>query len=266
MMDTSVYRLRSTFSTRAAALGLLTMLAALSSACASDPTAPTPNPVPQSLEVYTGVLAPGGSISSIFSLNQQTSVQVMFAGAVTGSPRRSVSPALRLELQVWDGSGCAEKYVNETAPRMTAALHAFLEAGSYCVALSDTLGTLTEPVEITLRVVAPALVRTGGEGGTAEYSSTIAPGGTTSRTFQASEQGPVSLTLTGLSAATEVGLGLGVLATDGSGCRLTQIVHTLPGETPQITTRVDAGNYCAMVFDTGGIMRPETFSMKIVYP
>jgi hypothetical protein len=267
MMDTSAYRLRSTLLTRAAALGLMTMVAAMSTACAADPTAPTPSPLPQSLEVYTGVLSPGGSVSRFVSLNSQTSMQVMFAGAVTGSPKRSVSPTLRLELQAWDGSQCVEKYVNDTAPRMTAALHAYLDQGSYCVALSDPLGSLTEPVEFVLRVAAPALIRTGLDGGTAEFTSTVIPGGTTDRTFLASQQGQVALTLTGLSAGdTEVGLGLGVMANDGGGCRLTQIVYTRPGTSPQLTTRVDAGSYCAMVFDTGNLVRPETFTMTIVYP
>lgn len=267
MMDTSTLPLRSTLLTRAAALALVPIMAVASAACSSDPTAPTPDPVVQSLEVYAGPLDPGGTSTYLFSLNQRTTVQVMLAGVVTGAPLRSISPTLRVELRVWNGSECEVRYSLDTAPRMTAALHAFLDAGTYCAMVTDALGTLTEPVGATVRITAPALISTGTEPGSAVFTSTITPAGTTSRTFVASTQGTATVTLTSLSAGSvQVGLGLGLIATDGGGCRLTQIVHTVPGTSPQLTARIDPGDYCAMVFDTGGITRPESFSFTLTHP
>lgn len=267
MMDTSTLPLRSTLLARAAALVLVPIMAVASAACASDPTAPTPDPVIQSLEVYSGPLDPGGTSTYLFSLSQRATVQVMLAGVVTGAPMRSIAPTLRVELKAWNGSECEVRYSLDTAPRMTAALHAYLDPGTYCATVTDALGTLTETVGATVRITAPALIRTGGEPGTAEFASTVAPAGTTSRTFVASTQGMAALTLTSLSAgAVEVGLGVGLMSTDGGGCRLTQIVHAVPGTAPQLTARIDPGDYCAMVFDTGGITRPESFSLTIVHP
>lgn len=256
--------MRHTLTSRFAFLPLIAAVL-LTGACASDLTAPTPDPLEQSVEVYAGPLDPGGTSTYLFTLGQTGTVQLMLAGVVLGDPIRSISPVMRLEIQRWSGSACEPFLAIDTAPRLTAALHGYLESGSYCATVSDP-GNLTEPVGVTLRIVAPALLRTGGEPGTAVFASTITPGGRATRSFEASVQGLVTITLDSLSAgAVDMGLGLGVISPDGSGCKLAQIVQAGPGGTP-LTARIDPGAYCATLFDVGNLTKNETFSMTIRYP
>jgi hypothetical protein len=263
-MEIPLIPMRHTLTSRFVFL-LLIAAALLTGACASDPTAPTPNPPEQSVEVYAGPLDPGGTSTYLFTVGETGSVQLMLAGVVLGDPIRSLSPVMRLQIQRWSGTECEPFLTVDTAPRLTAALHGYLEAGSYCATVSDP-GNLTEPVGVTLRIVAPALLRTGGEPGTAVFASTITPGGRATRSFEASVQGPVTITLDSLSAgAVDMGLGIGVVAPDGSGCKLAQIVRVGPGGSP-LTARIDAGDYCATLFDVGNLTKNETFSMTIRYP
>jgi len=256
--------MRYTIPSRFAVLAVVAALV-VTSACASDPTAPTPNPVTQSLEVYSGPLEPGGTSTYLFTLNQTTSVQLMLVGVLVDNPLRSISPVLRMEIGPWDGTACVPSHTVETEPRLTAALHAWLEPGTYCASLVDP-GTLTEPVGATMRIVAPALIRTGGSAGTATFTNTITPGGRASRSFEVSQAGTVTITLNSYSAGVEAAIGIGVLSPDGSGCRLGRIVRGLAGPSPQITTRVDPGTFCASVFDAGNLTENATFSMTIVHP
>jgi hypothetical protein len=265
MMDIASIPMRLTFSSRFAWL-ILVLVTVLTSACASDPTAPTPDTLNPSVEVYSGPLDPGGTSTYLFTNNGTTTVQLMLAGVLLDSPLRSIAPVLRLQIGKWNGTGCDTITTVDTAPRLTAALHAYVESGSYCAIVSDP-GSLTSTAGVTLRIAAPALLRTGGEPGAATFSSTITPSGSATRTFEASVQGPATVAVTSLSAgAVEAGLGLGVMASDGSGCKLAQIVRVVPGVSPPLTARVDAGQYCAMLFDVGNFTKNETFSMTIGYP
>lgn len=256
--------MRYTLPSRFAVLAIMAVLV-VTSACADDPTAPTPNPISQSLEVYSGPLDPGGTSTYLFTLNQTTTVQLMLAGVVVDGPLRSLSPVLRMQVGAWDGTACVPRHEIDTAPRLTAALHAWLEPGTYCASLVDP-GSLTETVGATMRIVAPALIRTGGSAGTVTFTNTITPGGSASRSFEASVAGTVTLTLNSFSTGAEVAIGIGVLSPDGSGCRLGHIVRVSPGGSPQITTQVDPGGFCATVFDAGNLTQNATFSMTIVHP
>jgi hypothetical protein len=265
MMATLSIPMRHTLTSRFVSLALL-VVSLLTAGCASDPTAPTPTPLEQSLEVYAGPLDPGGTSTYLFTIGQTGTVQLMLAGVVLDNPIRSISPVMRLQISKWSGTECETLHQVDTVPRLTAALHAYLEPGSYCASVSDP-GSLTEPVGVTLRIVAPALLRTGGDPGTATWTSTITPNGRATRTFVASAQGMASITLNSLSnGAVEAGIGIGVVATDGSGCKYAQIVRAIPGASPQLTTRVDAGDYCATIFDVGNFTANETFTMTIQYP
>ena len=247
--------------------GVLPLIAAMlaASAC-SETTAPTSSPIPQSLEVYSGPLEPGGTNTYLFTLTQTVTVQLMLAGVVLENPVRSISPVLRLQFATWNGTECVPGLSVDTQPRLTAALHAYLGPGTHCARVIDP-GNLTEPSGVTLRIVAPALLDTGGVPGTVTFASGITPAGTATRTFEASTAGQVVVTLTELSAGpVQAGLGLGIYATDGSGCKLAQIVRVVPGEAPHITTQVDAGDYCVSLWDVGNFTKNETFSIRIQHP
>jgi hypothetical protein len=99
---------------------------------------------------------------------------------------------------------------------------------------------------------------------TENWSSVIAPGGTSTRSFTVNSAGTIAVTLTGAPAT--VGLGVGLPRTNGGGCRLGVAVNALPGTTPQISTQADAGQYCVQVYDLGTLTDPVGFSMKIEHP
>jgi hypothetical protein len=101
---------------------------------------------------------------------------------------------------------------------------------------------------------------------TTTFDSTLSPGGSASRTFTASQAGTVTVTLTGLGSAQPVGLGLGVPSGGVAHCSLGTSVLTIAGASPQITAPVDAGTYCAAVFDPGDLADTVGFQMSIVSP
>jgi hypothetical protein len=102
---------------------------------------------------------------------------------------------------------------------------------------------------------------------TETFASTLAVQGTAFRTFTVSQAGTVSVTLVSDGPPTiPFGLGLGVRA-GATGCNLTTAVTTMPGDTAQITAPVDAGAYCAGIYDIGNIPSGEVnFSVRIVHP
>ena len=96
------------------------------------------------------------------------------------------------------------------------------------------------------------------------WSSTVAPGGESSRSFSVNSAGTISVTLT--AAGDTLGLGVGLPRVTGGGCRLGVTVTTPPGSTPQITTSADEGQYCVQVYDLGTLTDPVGFAVKIDHP
>lgn len=238
----------------------------LTSACENDPTVPTPV-VDQSVEVHAGPLDPNGSIVYLFTLNSPSTVQLMLAGAVVGGPLRSVDTTLRVGLTAWDPvTSACQPVIQELdlEPRLTAMMQRMLDPGTYCAKVSDP-GTLDRTVGVVLRVTAPALVRIDGEPGTDTLANTLTVGGLVSRTFHVSSTGQVDVTLQGLTGDHEVGLGIGVVSTEGV-CHMARTVTARPGTTPQLSTRIDAGVYCAAVFDIGNLTGQHAFAMSIQHP
>ena len=96
------------------------------------------------------------------------------------------------------------------------------------------------------------------------WSSVLAPGGASSRSFTVTAAGTISVTMT--SAGATVGLGVGLPRVSGGGCRLGVSVNTGGASTPQITTQADAGQYCVQVFDLGTLIDPISFTLTIDHP
>ena len=96
------------------------------------------------------------------------------------------------------------------------------------------------------------------------WASTLAPAGTSSRSFTVTAAGTITVTME--SAGATVGLGVGLPRTSGGGCRLGVLVNTGGGSAPQITTQADAGQYCVQVFDLGTLTDPIPFTLKIDHP
>jgi ABC-type transport system substrate-binding protein len=96
------------------------------------------------------------------------------------------------------------------------------------------------------------------------WSSVVAPGGQSSRSFTVNSSGTINVTLT--AAGATLGLGVGLPRVSGGGCRLGVSVNAAGGSTPQISTAADAGQYCVQVYDLGTLTDPVGFALKIDHP
>jgi len=96
------------------------------------------------------------------------------------------------------------------------------------------------------------------------WSSTVAPGGQSTRSFTVNASGTISVTVT--AAGATVGVGVGLPRLSGGGCRLGVTVNASAATTPQISTPADAGQYCVQVYDLGTLSDPVGFALKIDHP
>jgi hypothetical protein len=103
---------------------------------------------------------------------------------------------------------------------------------------------------------------------TVVFSSNLAVGGASSRSFEVTRAGTVSATLVAVanSLTIPVGLGIGIPLADGSGCVLSRSVETLPGTTAQLELAVDAGKYCVQIYDPGTLTSVAPFTINLIYP
>ena len=97
------------------------------------------------------------------------------------------------------------------------------------------------------------------------WSSVVAPGGASSRSFTVNASGTIAVTLTSAGTST-LGLGVGLPRLEGGGCRLGVTVNASPGSSPQINAPADAGQYCVQVYDLGTLKDPVPFVLKIDHP
>jgi hypothetical protein len=78
------------------------------------------------------------------------------------------------------------------------------------------------------------------------------------------QAGAVVVTLQ--SASVPVGLGIGVPQANGSGCRTTLSTTAIAASSPPLTTSVEEGSYCVIVFDVVGLTNPITVTVEVVQP
>ena len=96
------------------------------------------------------------------------------------------------------------------------------------------------------------------------WTTHIGNNGSASRSFVTSQAGSVTVALQ--SAAVPLGIGVGVPGASGGGCRAAVSVTAAPNDAPQLTTAVEEGTYCVLVFDVGGIVDPIPFTLQLVHP
>ena len=138
------------------------------------------------------------------------------------------------------------------------------------------LGTRDSGFARRLLLVSVALVTACGDGNTSttpsptptasseSWSSVVAPGGQSTRSFTVNASGTIAVTLT--NADTTLGLGVGLPRVTGGGCRLGVTVNTSAGSSPQISAPADAGQDRVQVYDLGTLQDPVGFALKIDHP
>lgn len=68
------------------------------------------------------------------------------------------------------------------------------------------------------------------------------------------------------SADVPLGIGVGVPGASGGGCRAAVSTTATPNDAPQLTTVVEEGRFCVLVFDVGGILDPIPFTLQLIHP
>lgn len=101
---------------------------------------------------------------------------------------------------------------------------------------------------------------------TETFASNVTVQGGVWRIVSAEQAGAFSATLTSTDQpAVAIGLAIG-LRSGSNSCLVTHDLVAEAGSAPQLSTQVDAGDYCVKVFDAGQLRTPMSFSVTITYP
>jgi hypothetical protein len=248
--------------------GIVILLFSIAAAaCGDSPTSPsTTSTTPALSQLLSGTVSVGGTdASATFTLTAALTVNVTLVGLTRPSNGLPLTNTVRLGLGSWDGTTCTPISSVSAAPALTAHLSVALGTGTYCASVTDT-GGLPEASTYAIRVLGwSGAPPTSTSSTTDSFSTALAVGGTSGRTFVANGAGTVTVNLTSGGSDTQP-LGLGLGWWDGATCRVSVEVLANPGADPQITTSVDAATYCVRLRDPGGFSGQIDFYVNIVHP
>jgi len=241
---------------------------ALVAGCSNNPTTPSGSGSSTSTSVtliFPGSVAPGDTPSNTFTIPGAQSLHVTF-GSLTDSADLPLRTPLTLQFGVVpaSGTGC-NALTSVTGPvSLQAQINLSVSAGTYCVALTGT-EALPAAGNYAIRVTygTPSATL---NAGTIEYSSSVEPGGSTSRTVDATASGTITIVLDTIapSGVASLNVGIGYPRNDGSGCELSAASNATRGS--QFTVPVDLGRYCVKVSDPGTLTGTTTFTLRIMHP
>jgi hypothetical protein len=98
------------------------------------------------------------------------------------------------------------------------------------------------------------------------FSSTFTSNGSAARSFTTGDHGTIAATLTSVTPAVVLSVGVGIPRADGGGCSVTTEVTTASGTTPQLSVTAEPGTYCVKVSDKGQLQETAAFSVTVTYP
>ena len=247
-------------------LTCLALAAAAGMGCNSNddtPTTPTTLGATSFTQVFSGTLEPGTAQSYAFSLASSVPVRLTL-GSLTDANENPLSSSLMMTFGRPAGTGCGAIQSATVQAALATQLLFLPAAGTYCVAIADT-GQLSAAVLFGVRITQgePSSSATAG---TDTYSSVIFPGGFTSRTFEATTAGTVTVIMDTISPSSVASLavGVGFPRTDGGGCQLTKTIVGTRGA--QLAVPVEIGTYCVKISDPGTLTELTQFSLRIVRP
>jgi hypothetical protein len=248
---------------------LIVLASALAIAgCGGDSaTSPGSTSTTAPFETFTGILGVQGSGFYSFTVSAPGTVSLSVASLTENGLHAASNSTVRLGLGVPLGTGCNVTNFVDTTAGLTTQLTASVSPDIYCVNIADT-GTLTGPMDFTIRIAqnetsAPPT----GTTVTETFGSFLAIGGTSAHTFTVSQGGTVAMTVTNVTPAATVGLGIGIPAAIEGICSLSRSTDATTDTNPQLTIPIDPGTYCVQLFDDGAVPRPGVaFSMTIAHP
>ncbi|HXT68193.1 MAG TPA: hypothetical protein VN700_00445 [Vicinamibacterales bacterium] len=226
-------------------------------------TTPTTGGATSFTQVFTGTLQPRGSASYAFSLGSSLPVRLSL-GSLTDLNENPLLNSLTMTFGRPQGLGCGALQTVTVQAALATQLLFQPSAGTYCVGISDP-GQLSGDALFGIRITQgdPSSTATAG---TDTYSSVIFPGGFTSRTFEASAAGTVTVVMDTISPASVSSLfaGVGFPRTDGGGCQLTRTFTASRGA--QLAVPVEIGTYCVKLSDPGTLTQLTNFTLRIIHP
>lgn len=98
------------------------------------------------------------------------------------------------------------------------------------------------------------------------FPGVVGPGGTVSRSFVAQLAGTASVTVSNISPATPLGVGIGIPRADGTGCLLSVSATAGNGNSASASTSVASGAFCVQVFAPAQTANAVTFSVALTHP
>jgi hypothetical protein len=245
-------------------LAVLAVALAGAAACGDDAQVTAPSPS-GTTETFSGTLAVQGSSFYSFSVSTSGTVSISLASLTANGVSQASTSVVRLGLGVPVGTGCSINTSADTTTGLTAQLTSAVNPDVYCVNISD-IGNLTVPLNFTIRI-GQNISSGSSTPSTETFASFLAVRGSSTRKFTIAQSGTISLTLTSVTPSTTVGIGIGIPDASTPACSLTNSLNTTAGSTPQIALPVDAGTYCATVYDSGSVADPGvSFSMTIAHP
>jgi hypothetical protein len=232
----------------------------------STPTTPTTPGATSSTQVLSGTLTPGGPVFHGFSLPNTLPIHITL-GSLTNSAGMPLGSTVTLKFGVESAAGssvCDALVSASVTAALKAQINATVSSGVYCVSLTDTSGVPTT-ANYSIRIVY-GTPSDASSSGTISYSSSVLPGGFTTRGFAVAAAGVAAITMDSFSPASagSIGLGVGIQRNDGSGCELSTAISATPGG--QLSVPIDPGLYCVKVFDAGTLTGQTTFALRILHP
>ena len=251
--------------TRLRSLLLVGLMLTAAAGCGDDdlPTTPTPQGPTSFTQVFSGTLQPATSQTFAFSLASSVPVRLTL-GSLTDANENPLSTPVTIVFGRPAGTGCGA--LHSATVQAGLATHLLFQpaSGTYCVAISDS-GQLSSPASFGVRITQGEPSSTA-SAGTDTYTSVLFPGGFTSRTFEASAAGTVTVVVDTITPGTvaSVNVGVGFPRFDGGGCQLTRSFTGTRGA--QVAVPVEIGTYCVKVSDPGTLTGQTTFSIRIIHP
>jgi hypothetical protein len=101
---------------------------------------------------------------------------------------------------------------------------------------------------------------------TETFASNLAVRGTSARTFRATANGQLTVTLQSIGppSSANVDVSIGIPREDGTGCLVGRTQRG--GALLQMSTSVDPGSYCVLLTDFGNLTAPVSFTVSIAKP
>ncbi len=97
------------------------------------------------------------------------------------------------------------------------------------------------------------------------FSGTVAVRGRDAHNFTISRSGQVDVTLTAAAPPAGVALGVGIGLPGGSACSILPGASAVAaaGSTPAVSGVISAGTLCVVVYDTGSLTAPVTYTVTV---